>query len=59
MLMFMVVCARELIDMVEIEKFSFSFELGIPFNPFQQLMAVLPPASKVLVPECFRVSIRG
>lgn len=35
---------------------SFSFELGKPFHPFEQLMGVLPEASKELVPLAYRVS---
>lgn len=30
-----------------------NFEVGRPFQPFQQLMAVLPSNSKTLLPECF------
>ena len=33
---------------------SFSFELGQPFKPLEQLMAVLPPASRQLVPVAYR-----
>jgi 5'-3' exoribonuclease 2 len=32
-------------DMVELHKFNIAFELGQPFRPLEQLMAVLPPAS--------------
>ena len=32
------------------------FELGKPFFPFEQLLAVLPPASKALLPKAFQVS---
>ena len=31
-----------------------NFEMGAPLLPFEQLMACLPPASSVLVPEPFR-----
>jgi len=34
---------------------SFDFELGTPFLPFQQLMGVMPAASKELIPETYRV----
>lgn len=33
---------------------KFTFELGKPFKPFEQLMAVLPDRSKALVPAAFR-----
>ncbi|XP_044268734.1 5'-3' exoribonuclease 1 isoform X2 [Tribolium madens] len=29
------------------------FELGKPFKPYEQLLAVLPPASKKLLPQCY------
>ena len=35
---------------------AFQFELGKPFRPFEQLMGVLPEASKELIPPCYRVS---
>lgn len=34
---------------------EFKFELGTPFKPFEQLMGVLPEASKELLPMAFRV----
>ena len=36
---------------------TFQFELGKPFRPFEQLMGVLPEASKELVPPPYRVSM--
>ena len=33
--------------------FVFSFTLGKPFQPFQQLLAVLPPSSAPLLPPCY------
>jgi len=36
---------------------TFQFELGKPFRPFEQLMGVLPEASKELVPPSYRVSM--
>lgn len=33
---------------------SFDFKLGMPFKPFQQLMGVLPEASKEHIPAAFR-----
>ena len=43
-------------DFVGVEKMSFQFELGKPFRPFEQLMGVLPEASKELIPPPYRVS---
>lgn len=34
--------------------FDFKFDLSAPFQPFQQLLAVLPSASKNIVPEPFQ-----
>lgn len=44
-------------DFVGVDKMSFPFELGKPFRPFEQLMGVLPEASKGLVPLPYRVSV--
>ncbi|KAJ3341305.1 hypothetical protein HDU93_005275 [Gonapodya sp. JEL0774] len=41
-------------DITEIAGFTFHFEIGTPFKPFEQLMGVLPAASQALVPECYR-----
>ena len=35
---------------------SFDFELGQPFRPYEQLMGVLPVASRELVPKAYHVS---
>lgn len=41
----------------------FNFDIGKPFQPFEQLMGVLPEASKELIPVAYRVrlfiNIRG
>ena len=34
---------------------TFEFELGTPFRPFQQLMGVLPEASKEHIPIAYQV----
>ena len=44
-------------DFVGVDKMTFQFELGKPFLPFEQLMGVLPEASKELVPLPYRVSM--
>jgi hypothetical protein len=35
---------------------EFSFELGKPFRPFEQLMGVLPSANKDLIPLAYQVT---
>lgn len=35
---------------------GFNFDLAKPFRPFEQLMGVLPEASKDLIPLAYRVS---
>jgi len=44
------------VDFAGVDKMEFHFELGNPFRPFEQLMGVLPEASKELVPSAYRVS---
>ena len=44
-------------DFIGVDKMAFQFELGKPFHPFEQLMGVLPEASKELIPPPYRVSI--
>lgn len=36
---------------------EFEFTLGLPFKPYEQLMGVLPEASKEHIPAAFRVSL--
>ena len=48
---------RRKTDFVGVNKMAFQFELGKPFHPFEQLMGVLPEASKELIPPPFRVSM--
>jgi 5'-3' exoribonuclease 1 len=43
-------------DFSGVDRMEFHFELGKPFRPFEQLMGVLPEASKELVPQAYRVS---
>ena len=44
-----------IVDLKGIDKMTFNFELGTPFRPFEQLMGVLPAASRELIPLAFRV----
>ena len=41
-------------DFVDLAKLTISFDKGIPFKPFEQLMGVLPAASNHAIPEAFR-----
>jgi 5'-3' exoribonuclease 2 len=41
-------------DLKGLEKLDIKFELGSPFKPFNQLLAVLPSASAHALPECYR-----
>lgn len=42
-------------DIRNISSLKIHFELGKPFKPFEQLLAVLPSASKNLLPTCYQV----
>ena len=44
-------------DVKDFGDMKIEFDLGTPFLPFQQLMAVLPAASRELLPEPFQVRI--
>lgn len=37
---------------------EFKFELGKPFRPFEQLMGVLPFASREHIPLAYQVGVR-
>ncbi|KAM9378407.1 5'-3' exoribonuclease 1-like [Phaethornis superciliosus] len=41
-------------DIRNIGELKIKFELGKPFMPFEQLLAVLPAASKDLLPKCYQ-----
>ncbi|KAI5135940.1 5'-3' Exoribonuclease 1 [Manis pentadactyla] len=41
-------------DIHNISTLKIHFELGKPFKPFEQLLAVLPAASKNLLPTCYQ-----
>lgn len=41
-------------DIRNISTLKIHFELGKPFKPFEQLLAVLPAASKNLLPTCYQ-----
>ncbi|KAK0557563.1 5'-3' exoribonuclease 2 [Tilletia horrida] len=40
-------------DFTDITSFDIKFDLGQPFRPFEQLMGVLPAASRASIPETF------
>lgn len=46
--------APRISDLKNVAQLEFNFVLGEPFHPYQQLMGVLPAASKELVPSAFR-----
>lgn len=50
--------APYLSDIHNISELKIKFELGKPFMPFEQLLAVLPAASKDLLPKCYQVRSR-
>ncbi|XP_068604868.1 5'-3' exoribonuclease 1 [Brachionichthys hirsutus] len=41
-------------DITNISGLKLAFDLGTPFMPFQQLLAILPAASMKLIPEAYR-----
>ena len=42
-------------DLRGVDQMTFHFDLGHPFKPFEQLMGVLPSASKDLIPQAYQV----
>lgn len=42
-------------DLVDLDSIHVEFQLGAPFLPFQQLLAVLPAASADLLPKPYKV----
>ena len=46
--------APKITDLINISRFDIKFDIGKPFLPFEQLMGVLPAASKQHIPEAFR-----
>ncbi|KAI6039713.1 exonuclease II [Pisolithus marmoratus] len=46
--------APRISDLRGVEDMTFNFELGTPFRPFEQLMGVLPAASRDLIPLAYR-----
>lgn len=42
-------------DLSGLEEMQFEFDLGKPFRPFEQLMGVLPSASRDLIPLAYQV----
>ncbi|XP_069753461.1 5'-3' exoribonuclease 1 isoform X2 [Narcine bancroftii] len=47
--------APYLSDICNISKMKITFDMGRPFKPFEQLLAVLPAASKELLPSCYQL----
>ncbi|CCI46952.1 unnamed protein product [Albugo candida] len=45
-------------DLVDIDRFTISFDLGQPFRPFEQLMGVFPAASAHAIPKPYRWLLR-
>jgi hypothetical protein len=43
------------VDLKGLEKMKFDFQLGTPFRPFEQLMGVLPFASRDHIPLAYQV----
>lgn len=46
--------APRISDLQGLEHMTFNFDLGRPFRPFEQLMGVLPAASRDLIPQAYR-----
>jgi len=42
-------------DLVDLESLNLEYSMGKPFRPFEQLLAVLPPASMKHLPSAFHV----
>ncbi|KAF9427385.1 5'-3' exoribonuclease 1 [Podila epigama] len=45
--------APKISDLVRLDEFKLPFELGTPFKPYEQLMGVLPEASKAHIPRAY------
>lgn len=43
-------------DVRNLRDLKLTFDLGKPFLPFEQLLGVLPAASKDLLPQCYQVT---
>lgn len=52
----MTLLTHVVLDLRDVDKMEFHFDLGKPFRPFEQLMGVLPAASKDLIPPAYQVS---
>lgn len=46
-------------DLKDVDKMTFDFDIGKPFHPFEQLMGVLPAASKQHIPPAFQVRLHS
>ncbi|KAG0260553.1 hypothetical protein BG011_001826 [Mortierella polycephala] len=45
--------APKISDLTHLDEFKLPFELGVPFKPYEQLMGVLPEASKQHIPQAY------
>ncbi|KAF9113781.1 5'-3' exoribonuclease 1 [Mortierella sp. AM989] len=45
--------APKISDLAKLDEFNIPFELGTPFKPYEQLMGVLPEASKQHIPRAY------
>jgi len=54
--MFLMLIETNYVDLRNVDKMTFEFELGTPFRPYEQLMGVLPAASMDHIPQAYRVS---
>jgi hypothetical protein len=46
---------NKFLDLKGVGEMAFSFDLGKPFRPFEQLMGVMPEASRELLPGAYQV----
>jgi len=49
--------APRISDLKDVDNMSFYFPLGTPFRPYEQLMGVLPLASRDNIPSAYHMRI--